>query len=927
MRGTADSPAIGVLRPVLELAWRVAKAGTQARPAVTPPARLRPLMRLAALPDRALVTIRQVLEEDANFRGRVVEWADETDLNRAARLWLMHLGGAEKEPESIAHAFDVREPQPEDSSGVGARADAELARLREVNAERAGSPAAGRQARQDSEPEAGFRDAASRRRMADRDAVEIARRRADEERARLQDAVRALEGRVSSLVTDLEDTASQLGEANQERDAARGEIASLQEQLRTARDEAARLQAGRDEVWAAAGRRAEADRDAVEVARQVADEERARLEDAVGALEGRVSSLVADLEDTAGQLAEASRQRDSARAETELLSEQLETAVAEAERGAAEFARHGADDERARLGVAVEALEGRVLALVTDLEETAGQVTQASAELDRSRAETALLKEQLELALADAVRLQADHDAVEMARQVADEERSSLQEAVGALEGRVASLVGELESAAGQATQSSQQRDSAHDDMAVLADELDQARADAARWRAERDTSEGARRSADEERARLEEAVGELEDRVSSLVSDLDDTAAQVVEACEQRDSAQDDAARVSVQLQRVQAELDRLAAHRDESRAAAGRGIARAAEAARLLSQTLAEVALTGGQAKVEGALTGAGQWLPPEPRAAAGNLALTQTSRIPEWFADDGPPTSAGPVQQDWEAPFPGDEERALEEPPRAEVRIPNTRTGPNERSVSAHRQPADQSFAAAKLAGTRLRRGESADSEALLAHRRSAPGQPQPGSAVEQGADERQPTAPEIAARAALQSPPSGPRRRPIPLPRSMFYDSVEAADHLTAVPGIRLIVDGDNATSTSSSAAELSGRRQELADSLAELAKRVGTQVHLVFQDADVSERFGPPAAARRQMRVTFSAEGATVDVVIRELIDQLDRTEAVLVATNDSQLEQWVRRNGGNVISRAQLVAVLDSQPRSDALAKSRRRSG
>src|SRR5262245_1395487 len=96
-----------MLRPALELAWVVAKDGTEARPAVSPPGRLRPLMRFARLPDRALTTVRQVVDEDAEFRARVAEWAEEVKLDRAPWLWLVRPEGWEEELGTMAAAAGV----------------------------------------------------------------------------------------------------------------------------------------------------------------------------------------------------------------------------------------------------------------------------------------------------------------------------------------------------------------------------------------------------------------------------------------------------------------------------------------------------------------------------------------------------------------------------------------------------------------------------------------------------------------------------------------------------------------------------------------------------------------------------------------------------------------------------------------------------
>jgi predicted RNA-binding protein with PIN domain len=137
-------------------------------------------------------------------------------------------------------------------------------------------------------------------------------------------------------------------------------------------------------------------------------------------------------------------------------------------------------------------------------------------------------------------------------------------------------------------------------------------------------------------------------------------------------------------------------------------------------------------------------------------------------------------------------------------------------------------------------------------------------------------------------------------------------------LVRVPGILLIVDGYNVTISSWPHLELPRQRHQLVDALAELAIRVGLQVHVVFDGADTGNRFGPPAAARRRMRISFSPDGVDADDVIIDLIDELDTSQPVLVATDDRQVRDAARRRGANVISVAQLLAVLRRAPGSAA---------
>jgi hypothetical protein len=526
-----------------------------------------------------------------------------------------------------------------------------------------------------------------------------------------------------------------------------------------------------------------------------------------------------------------------------------------------------------------------------------------------------------------------------MARRSADEERARLHDEVQALEARVTSLVADLDDTTGQVTQASQQRDRAGDDMAHLTEQLHGARAEAEEWRAEcdaqevarrqaeadREAAEVARRGADEERARLHDEVQALEAKVSSLFDELDDTAARVAQANKQRDIARDETARATEQLRRARGELVQLQAGQDETRAAAGRGIARAAEAARLLSETLAEVLLTGGEAKVPrdggGASRSAGG-----SRSAVAELAWTEPTLEPPWYRDGEAPV--GPRQamaySAWDERAARHERPAVTEPDRQRAQFLDAETDQ------------DEPLAARRMAGAEtLRPGDRrlarVGPDAAPPESSRRPERPPESSSPLGRVEAQQPDDGPAPSREAPTDPapeprPAPPRRRPVPLPPSTFYDSVEAAEHLVAVPGIVLLVDGHDATNSTSG--PTLPRHQLVAD-LADLAQRAGTQIHVVFEEADLSERFGPPAEARRQMRVTFSPDGVPPAQVLRDLIDQLDSDRAVVVATDDHQLEPWARRWGGNVLSMAQLAGVLSRKPEPEEkpTAKSRWRKG
>ncbi len=154
----------------------------------------------------------------------------------------------------------------------------------------------------------------------------------------------------------------------------------------------------------------------------------------------------------------------------------------------------------------------------------------------------------------------------------------------------------------------------------------------------------------------------------------------------------------------------------------------------------------------------------------------------------------------------------------------------------------------------------------------------------------------------------------RRTPVALPPAVFEDSVQAAEHLVRVPDVLLVVDGYNVTLTSWPELELPDQRRRLVDALAELASRTSTSVELVFDGVEDGGWLHPPPAVRGRMRVEFSPSEVEADEVIIELVNRLDVLQPVIVATDDRRVRTEVSRAGANVISVAQLMAVLGRRP-------------
>lgn len=99
-RGLSPAPVPdGLIRTALELAVEVARVGTALVPPVPTPRALRPFLRFARLPDRALTVVRRALDDDPEFRGRValVAATVEDEVGRPGMLFLQRPEGWESE--------------------------------------------------------------------------------------------------------------------------------------------------------------------------------------------------------------------------------------------------------------------------------------------------------------------------------------------------------------------------------------------------------------------------------------------------------------------------------------------------------------------------------------------------------------------------------------------------------------------------------------------------------------------------------------------------------------------------------------------------------------------------------------------------------------------------------------------------------------
>ncbi len=254
-------PTVPQLRPALELAWFAARVATQARPPQPVPGRIRPLLRAAKLGDRMLATVRQAVEDDSEFRGRVAELAEEERLGRLPWLWLVRPDGWAQEVDSLlaASAAMAEQLAQEKDARLAqqriaaldeelARANAELAVLRRVNEGSSGEVETEREARRESDSQ--------------RQQLESSLRAAQSQVARLRALLEDRDVRIAALASDLAGATREAVATGADRDTWRAQAARLQEELAgsaaTAEKASSDAESTRESVADAVGRAAAA---------------------------------------------------------------------------------------------------------------------------------------------------------------------------------------------------------------------------------------------------------------------------------------------------------------------------------------------------------------------------------------------------------------------------------------------------------------------------------------------------------------------------------------------------------------------------------------------------------------------------------------------------------------------------------------------
>jgi predicted RNA-binding protein with PIN domain len=208
--------------------------GEAMTPPIAAPGPVRKLLRFVRLPDRALATLRRVVDEDDGFRARVAEAAIEGDLGRPSWLWLVRPEGWEEklallEQEAADSASSAREERDERGARRRLAAADEARRRADAAAAAAGAAAARaaedlvaeRQARRSAEVrtealatrlaklEGQVISLEAEAEQAERSVVRLqaAETALTAERARLRDRIDELENELSTLRDNLEHAA------------------------------------------------------------------------------------------------------------------------------------------------------------------------------------------------------------------------------------------------------------------------------------------------------------------------------------------------------------------------------------------------------------------------------------------------------------------------------------------------------------------------------------------------------------------------------------------------------------------------------------------------------------------------------------------------------------------------------------------------
>ncbi len=238
--------------------------------------------------------------------------------------------------------------------------------------------------------------------------------------------------------------------------------------------------------------------------------------------------------------------------------------------------------------------------------------------------------------------------------------------------------------------------------------------------------------------------------------------------------------------------------------------------------------------------------------------------------------------------------------------------------ERRLRAAEQRANAAEQRANAAEARANAAEQRLAEMEAAPPTNGPTVPAVGPAVDRALEVMDDAVVRLAAaveraRGLLEPSPAstpGPRERrrePLAVVRGLPAHAAELARAWLATPGVILLVDGYNVAKLGWPRESLPVQRERLLDALEAMEARLGTQVEVVFDGADLG---AARPSGRRHVRVSFSPPGVSADEMILELLAALAAAIPVIVATDDGAVREAARRrHGATLIGSRQLLAA------------------
>jgi predicted RNA-binding protein with PIN domain len=149
----------------------------------------------------------------------------------------------------------------------------------------------------------------------------------------------------------------------------------------------------------------------------------------------------------------------------------------------------------------------------------------------------------------------------------------------------------------------------------------------------------------------------------------------------------------------------------------------------------------------------------------------------------------------------------------------------------------------------------------------------------------------------------------KRRPLRTPPGRLPDDVDTLDEWLAHDDVHLVVDGYNVTKAPGGFGDLDleRQRQRLVDELERLARRRGIQATVVFDGSTLA-----PGVARRHRGVVEVHYSRPTEIADDHLVAVLEGLPpvAVVVVTNDRDLQRRVKALGATVAGSGQLLGLI-----------------